>query len=91
MTRTLQALAVAAVFPLQFDGLFVEIQAHQCGLAPLPGEAGHLESQLHVVLDELLEHFVGHPLFALADFAGAALVETVAAVNVAVGAGWFYQ
>ncbi len=33
-------LPAVAVFFLQVDYLFVKVEAHQCGLTPLPGEAG---------------------------------------------------
>ena len=91
LERISDLLAGDAVLLLQLHRPFVEVHAHQCRLAPLPGKPRQLKSQAHVILHEPFEHGVAHALASRADLSGAALVEAVPAIDVAVGTRGFNQ
>jgi hypothetical protein len=84
-------LAGAAVLLLQLHGLTIEIEPHKHRLAPLPCEACNREIQLHVIFDELFQHFVAHALSAPAELGRPAFVEAVPAIEIAVRSGRFYK
>jgi len=80
-----------AVLFLQLHGPAIKVEPHQHRLAPLPCKGGNGETKLHVIFDERLEHVVAHALSAPAELGRAVFVEAVSAIEIAIGAGRFYQ
>ena len=76
-----------AVFFLEVDGSFKEVDACQCGLAALPRKGGVLPSVVHDLLDHVFEDVVWHE----GDLASGRepLVEAVSTVKVAGGRDGF--
>jgi len=77
-------LAGGAIFFLQFDCPFVEIQTHQRRFTPLPGKAGDWERELNIIFNELLEHFIAHSLFSMADLGSSIFIKAVLAIEIAI-------
>ena len=57
----------------------------------MPGKTGDGKAQPQIVFDQPFEDFISHPLSALTDLRGAAFIEAVLAIDIAVRAGWFYE
>ena len=84
------SLARLSVFLFEFYHFFVVVEAHEGWFSALESDVADGEAEGDVVTDHCFEDIVGHAMRAGAEDGGFAGVETVAAGDVAVGAGWFY-